>query len=148
MLVGAVLGTFMSGLLPGLGSGNGIGAQIAGTDDSAEPVESLNEVPPDASKSQADASGESIEITPPAVLEVRIDNHEYLISDGNGDFQPTTLDDVIKRARSTTGNDDGIRVRILRTRSARFAAWSALYDSLEEAGLLRDSIRMPKELID
>lgn len=148
VIAGAVLGTFMSGLFPGFGSGNGIGAQVGETDaSSASPETSSNEPPKETVPVEQPAS-RPVESAPPVILEVRIDNHDYLVPDGNGGFRQTELDEIVRLARTTTGNDDGIRVRIVRTRSARFAAWSALYDSLEEAGLSRDSIRMPKELIE
>jgi hypothetical protein len=150
VIAGAVLGTFMSGLMPGFGSGSGVLVQVSSIDESAASSENPanNQQQKPASVEQPDAS-EAVTALPPSVLEVRVDNHDYLVPDGGpAGFRKIDLEDIVKLAQATTGNDDGIRVRIVRTRSARLAAWSALHDSLEKSGLPRDAIRMPKELIE
>lgn len=149
LLVGAVLGTFMSGLLPGFGSGSGIRAQGAGEDSARANRETPDE------RSQEPASEEvpavvDVKSPPPVVLEIRIDNHEYIVPDDGTatGVRIVGLDEVVELAQATTGNDDGIRVRILRTGSARLTAWTTLHDSLVKAGLSLDSIRMPKDLVE
>lgn len=145
IVIGAVLGTMMSGLLPGFGSGTGIAVQTSGT-----PSSSPTSIPQDEPEPDVQPEPSKVKTAPPPeVLEVRVDDREYLIPDQNADgFRRAELSEVIELAQSTTGNDDGIRVRIVRSRSARVVAWSTLYESLEESGLERDAIRMPKELID
>lgn len=147
LVVGAVLGTFMSGLLPGFGSGSGVGAQSPGGNaaqtapDSAQPEPAPVEEPVVA----------KIETSAHApVLEIRIDNHDYFVADNSTEtgVRKIDLDEAVKLAQATTGNDDGIRVRILRSRSARLSAWMTLHDSLVDAKLALDSITMPKELVD
>jgi hypothetical protein len=150
VVIGAVIGSLMSGLLPGLGPGSGIGVQASasGDPDSGSPNTPDEPQPEPATIDEPPAA--TVEVAaPPSVLEVRVDQHDYLVSDGSADgFRTAQLDDVVKLAQSTTGNDDGIRVRIMRTKSARLVAWSTLHDALEKSGLARDSIRMPKQLID
>lgn len=150
VVIGAVIGTIMSGLLPGLGLGSGVGVQASA---SGDPTSGSSDSPDEPQPEPASADEPpvtTVEVAaPPSVLEVRVDQHDYLIPDDSEEgFREAELTDIVKLAQSTTGNDDGIRVRILRTRSARLVAWSTLHDALEKSGLARDSIRMPKELID
>ncbi|MDA0281976.1 MAG: hypothetical protein O3B86_01360 [Planctomycetota bacterium] len=138
IIIGAVLGTFMSGLLPGFGSGSPALFQEPASN---EPATSR------VASSQPAAIADLV--TPVVVLEVRIENHNYLVPDHSAaGYRQVNLDELVKLAQSTTGNDDGIRVRIVRTKSARLVSWSTLYDALEKSGLPRDSIRMPKELVN
>lgn len=147
LVLGAVFGAFMSGLLPGFGSGSGIGVQSAGSNPTvAAPVEAAREPAP-----VEEPVNTNVETTaPPAVLEIRIDNHDYFVRDESSatGVRQVNLDEAVKLAQATTGNDDGIRVRILRSQSARLSAWTSLHDSLINADLTQDSIRMPKELVE
>jgi hypothetical protein len=149
LLVGAVLGTFMSGLLPGFGSGTGIRAQSAG-DDSTRAGQNLPDEKPQESAPVETSPITDAKVNTPVVLEIRIDNHDYIVPDDGSatGVRTVDLDEVVKLAQATTGNDDGIRVRILRTGSARLTAWTTLHDSLVKAGLSLDSIRMPKDLVE
>jgi formylglycine-generating enzyme required for sulfatase activity len=82
------------------------------------------------------------------VLEIKINNQDYIVPDDDpNSFRTVDLDEAVKLAQLTTGNDDGIRVRILRTGSARLTAWTTLHESLVNSGLSLDSIRMPKNII-
>lgn len=147
LVLGAVFGAFMSGLLPGFGSGSGIGVQSAGSNPNvAGPTETAREPAP-----VEEPVNTNVETTaPPAVLEIRIDNHDYFVRDESSatGVRQVNLDEAVKLAQATTGNDDGIRVRILRSQSARLSAWTSLHDSLINADLTQDSIRMPKELVE
>lgn len=147
LLVGAVLGTFMSGLLPGFGSGNGIGAQTSGSN-SATPA--TDEVPQEPAPVQGPTVAKVESAPPPAVLDIRIANHDYYVADDESatGVRQVDLDEAVELAKATTGNDDGIRVRILRSESARLTAWTTLHDSLVKADLSLDSIRMPKDLVE
>jgi len=147
LVVGAVLGTFMSGLLPGFGSGSGVGAQSPGNDSTS--------IVPNGANSEPAAVDEPVVArietsAPSAVLEIRIDNHDYFVADNSSvtGVRNVDLDEAVKLAQATTGNDDGIRVRIVRSRSARLTAWTTLHDSLVRADLSLDSIRMPKDLVE
>lgn len=147
LIIGAVFGAFMSGLLPGFGSGSGIGVQSAGSDStSVLPIDVRQEPAPvdDPVVAKVETSAQS------TVLEIRIDNHDYFVRDDSSatGVRGVNLDEAVKLAQATTGNDDGIRVRILRSQSARLSAWTTLFDSLMRAELSQDSIQMPKELVE
>jgi hypothetical protein len=150
VVVGAVIGTMMSGLLPGLGPGSGVGVQVSASGDPNSSSPDTPDEPQPEPVPVDEPPATTVEVAaPPSVLEVRVDQHDYLIPDDSDDgFRQAQLTDIVKLAQSTTGNDDGIRVRIMRTKSARLVAWSTLHDALAKSGLARDSIRMPKELID
>jgi hypothetical protein len=147
LVIGAVLGTFMSGLLPGFGSGSGVGAQSPGND-STNTVR--DDASPDPTPVEEPVVSEVETSAPSAVLEIRIDNHDYFVADDSSvtGVRKVDLDEAATLARATTGNDDGIRVRILRSQSARLTAWTTLHDSLIKAELSMDSIRMPKDLVE
>lgn len=147
LVVGAVLGTFMSGLLPGFGAGSGVGAQSpsgnsAQTAPSGVQPESAPVEEPVVAKVETSARV--------PVLEIQIDNHDYFVADNDSKtgVRKVDLDEAVRLAQETTGNDDGIRVRIVRSRSARLTAWTTLHDSLVKADLSLDSIRMPKDLVE
>lgn len=152
VVVGIVAGSFLSGLVPGFGSGSGSGLQTSlSTDNGEQPAEPPSPAPVDQPESpEQEPVEQPVEKAPmPEVLVVRVDGHEYLIpADNKGGVRKAELAEVVKLAQDTPGNEDGIRVRILRHSSARLVAWSTLYDSLEQAGLKRDAITMPRELID
>jgi len=147
LVVGAMLGTFMSGLLPGFGSGSGVGAEGPGNDSTdAISRDALTEPAPVENPAVA-----KVETAPrPTVLEIRVDNHDYFVADNSSEtgVRQVDVDEAVKLAQATTGNDDGIRVRIVRSRSARLTAWTTLHDSLIKAELSMDSIRMPKDLVE
>lgn len=147
VVVGAILGSFMSGLLPGFGSGSGIGAEDAGND---SPSVSSDNAQQEPTPTNEPADSDVVTVAPAAVLDIRIDNHDYVVPDAASatGVRKVDLDEAVKLAQMTRGNDDGIRVRILRNQSARVTAWAALHDELVKAGLAMDSIRMPKDLIE
>ena len=147
LVVGAVLGTFMSGLLPGFGSGSGVGAQSPDGDTAQTAPDSVQPEPAPADEPVV-AKIETSAHAP--VLEIRIDNYDYFVADNSSKtgVRKVDLDEAVKLAQVTTGNDDGIRVRIVRSRSARLTAWTTLHDSLVKADLSLDSIRMPKDLVE
>ena len=149
LLAGAVLGAFMSGLLPGFGSGNGIRVQGAGDDSTRASQSATDETPREPAQAEVPAVVD-VKSPPPVVLEIRIDNRDYIVPDDSTatGVRTVDLDEAVELAQLTTGNDDGIRVRILRTRSARLTAWTTLHDSLVKSGLSVDSIRMPKVLVE
>lgn len=93
-----------------------------------------------------DATGE----IPPedGVLDVWIQDRQFAIRPETAAVEgpppePTVvpLETVIARAEQTTGNADGIRVRIFRAASSRASAEQALRVALESAGLSEHSLR-------
>lgn len=51
------------------------------------------------------------------------------------------LDDIMRQLPNASGNDDGIRVRLLMHKSAQMGAKSDLYTALDAAGVRRESIQ-------
>jgi hypothetical protein len=149
LIVGAVLGAFMSGLLPGFGSGSGIRVQGTGDDSTRASQSATDETPREPAQVEVPVVVD-VKSSPPIVLEIRIDNHDYIVPDDDTatGVRTVDLDEAVELAQLTTGNDDGIRVRILRSGSARLTAWTTLHDALVKSGLSLDSIRMPKELVE
>ena len=68
----------------------------------------------------------------------------------NGEYRgttPITLDELVALSVKTTGNDDGIRVRIARRDTARAGVQQELMDRLSEAGLTGDSVLLIKKYV-
>lgn len=80
-------------------------------------------------------------------LEVFVKGSRYQILQGN-EMLYIKPDSILALAKRTTGNEEGVRVRITRYRSAKYVAYSQLYEDLQKAGLKPDEIRMPKELVN
>ena len=82
-------------------------------------------------------------------LEVFVKGSRYQIKDMKGsEMLYIKTDSLLELAKRTTGNEEGVRVRITRYRSAKYVAYSQLYEDLQGIGLKTDQIRMPKELVD
>ncbi len=165
---GAVLGVLISGWLPkfggsGTGNGTGSGTVAAITKDKGDPTKAapqtdLTKANPTAkpttpsAESNSAASRTTTLKAPPKmpVLEVYIKGHSFQIKDpgGSGENVYIKMEDILKVAKLTTGNEDGVRVRILRYRSAKYMAWAQLTEELGKIGIATDAIRMPKELLE
>lgn len=82
-------------------------------------------------------------------LIVVIDGLDYLIRSPGGkrdELRKAELKQIIESAKMTTGNSDGIRVKILRTENARASAELILVAELNSAGILT-GIVMPDEFL-
>lgn len=165
---GAVLGVLISGWLPkfggsGTGNGTGSGTVAAITKDKGDPTKAapqtdLTKANPTAkpatpsTESNSAASRTTTLKAPPKmpVLEVYIKGHSFQIKDpgGSGENVYIKMEDILKVAKLTTGNEDGVRIRILRYRSAKYMAWAQLTEELGKIGIATDAIRMPKELLE
>jgi len=90
--------------------------------------------PPDAQASIVPASS-----TAPTVLEkldILIDGRKYLIKSGKTSvYTELKLEELIQKAKATTGDEDGVRVEVVRRENARASAEEALRDGLLKAGL-------------
>lgn len=155
VVAGAVLGVFLSGRFPG----------FPGSATTARSLEKAGSKPeagavakaPNAQAASAATAPEAApaptpkkpSAPPPKKLLVRVDEYNYQVTDAAEiAWREANLRDILLLAKRTTGDEDGLRVRILRRRSARYTAWARLYAELESAGLPSDSISMPKELVD
>ncbi len=82
-------------------------------------------------------------------LDVFVRGSHYQIKDLKGtEMLYIKMDSILSLASRTTGNDEGVRVRILRYRSAKYVPYSQLCEELEKAGFKQDEIRIPHELLD
>ena len=164
LAVGLVAGIYLSGTLPHLGDGIGLGTGGDGllgkpdaqdvsvsTGDDVTKNSTANEEGEDADKSKQVKPRRTEE--PPAddVLTILVEDRHYAIwrktRKGNGYF-PAELEKIVDLALKAQPNDDGVRVRIIRSKSARITAWKALQAGLVEAGIPAESIVLPKDLVE
>lgn len=156
VVAGAVLGVFLSGRFPGF-PGSATTARSLEKAGPSKPEAGAVAKAPNAQPASAAAAPESApaptpkkpSAPPPKKLLVRVDEYNYQVTDAAAiAWREANLRDILLLAKRTTGDEDGLRVRILRRKSARYTAWARLYAELETAGLPSDSISMPKELVD
>ena len=57
------------------------------------------------------------------------------------------FDELVRLARNAKPNDDGVRVRILRSESAKVSAWQKLQTELVQAGIPAEAIVLTKDLV-
>lgn len=84
------------------------------------------------------------------VLTVLIDERSYRIqvpTEPEPLYRDSSLEQIRSLASTTTGDTNGIRVRILRRETARQSAENALHQTLEQAGITVDAILMPSETV-
>lgn len=153
LVLGIILGQFF-GLTPGINSGPGQGEEQP----ESEPEESSpaimastesEEVPvliqPESEKEK------SLAELPIEVLDILIDDRSYLVkanSQPRGKYQPAEIEQIRTLASRATGDDDGIRVRIYRTGSARVVPEKVLKEELKKAGLETQQVEWKVHLID
>jgi hypothetical protein len=87
---------------------------------------------------------------PPERLRVIIDGDRYILASSTSGTEGEALDptEIAQRAKSTTGDDQGIRIRIERTKRATTGARQALLEALDGAGITRDSRHETTEFLD
>lgn len=165
IVVGVVLFSIFGGLgmLPGLGTGSSDGTnnatdgsktQVSAADSKGNPADTT---PASASTDKIKASAKKDETQKPdkpeAVPETKIVEllvHETGIGIGynDGKYRGGTMEEAIELAKKATGNEDGIKVRIMRDRLGRLALWSRLEEELHRVGIKSDEIVTPRELLD
>jgi hypothetical protein len=157
-----VAGMFINGKLPGFGSGTGIPREAQGTavESPEKPAAAATE--PKAVEASPEAKPAPVETAekpvvdepkeapkPPDFIDILVEDSNYSVSRGGvGNYRDLKLSQILTLAKMTTGNDEGLRVRILRKPSARYFAYATLRTELEAAGLDSESIRMPHDLVD
>lgn len=158
LAVGLVAGIWLSGKLPQMGSGFGLGSGGDGV--LGQPDTSDVAVQNDDGAAKSDSTSDSAEHDPKPkrtdaeplddVLTILVDGRHYSVwrktRNGNGYFN-AELDELIPLALNTKRNDDGLRVRILRSESARVTAWQKLQSELVQAGVPAESIVLTKDLV-
>lgn len=160
LAIGIAAGIYFGDKLPHFGSGFGLGSGGDGligkpdvghvaVDASAEDeTESSKEEPrPDKVRKLTDSD----QMPPDDVLTVLVEEHHYAVwkktRRGNGYF-PTELPALIELALKTPNNSEGLRVRVVYTKAARYPAWHTLQKKLVEAGVPADAIVLTDELVE
>lgn len=158
LLVGAAIGLWFSNLLPKLGSGFGLGSggdSIVGKADIDNVAVQSGEAAKSKSSSDSSTSGRKPVRTedgpPDDVFTILVEERHYAVwrttRKGNGYF-PTELDEIVQMALKTQPNDDGLRVRIVRSTTARITARQKLQAALVQAGVPAESILLQKDLVE
>lgn len=166
LAVGIVAGIWFGDKLPHLGSGFGLGSGgdgLIGKPDASN-VE-VNAASADKKPGRDEAESAQKEkvsakvrqhtvadkLPPDDVLTVLVEEHHYAVwkktRRGNGYF-PTELPAIVDLALKTPANTEGLRVRVVSTKAARYPAWHALQQKLVEAGVSADAIVLTDELVD
>jgi len=156
-----ILATFFTGIIPGLGDGHGSGDEATSVQVGITPPDSEAPVTADATgPNPTDAARPDVETPapsepagpPPELIQVVVDHFNdkdrYGLQLADGRYKVVEMSEVLEQARLATGDEDGIKVRILRKASAKVVAWSTLKNELENSGISPASILMPKKLVD
>lgn len=157
LAVGIVAGIWFGDKLPKLGSGFGLGSG----GDSLVGKPDLSDVSVNAEQSDTKSDKEAVTkfrkatasgtLPPDDVLTVLVEEHHYAVwkktRRGNGYF-PTELPAIVDLALKLPNNSEGLRVRVVYTKAARYPAWHTLQQKLVDAGVPADSIVLTDELVD
>ena len=165
LALGIAAGIYFGDKLPHLGSGFGLGsggdsligkpdlskAAVNGADSdkshNGDETELANEEPRPAKVRKL---AESDQMPPDDVLTVLVEERHYAVwkktRRGNGYF-PTELPALVELALKTPTNSEGVRVRVVYTKAARYPAWHTLQQKLVDAGVPADTILLTDELI-
>ncbi|MBI5760549.1 MAG: hypothetical protein HZA46_18695 [Planctomycetales bacterium] len=131
-----LVGSYLGGILPGIGPGQGFSRNSVDTDSPRDSNRTAVTPPPESDI--AGAVGEASQM-----LLVHVDGRSYLIGDLTEDKtvrRESSLDEIVELAKQRPGSDDGIRVRITRSKSSKATAEIALRDELLKAGLKAEEI--------
>lgn len=152
LAIGLIAGVWLGDKLPKFGSGFGLGS--GGDSIIGKPNLSDSTVHAGEQKSESEAHGPKPIRTDDApsdnVLTILVEDRHYAVwrktRKGNGYF-PEELDKLIELAQAASPDNDGVRVRIIRSESARLTAWQRLQSELVKANIPADSILLTKELL-
>lgn len=156
LAVGFWLGTLLKG--PGLGPGEGLrsasdveesAAPSADVPTSSAAPSSVRPTPEDGTSATTSPAADAQPAQMIAVL-IRGDGFGLLVNPPanvsalapplSQHFQPATLDEIIARARSATGNASGVKVQLVRHKSSTAGNSSALRTALRNSAVPDDAI--------
>jgi hypothetical protein len=144
---GVWLGQFFPGFGLGKGLGFGTGSDNSGTSKTGATTERRQAGNPSATiaSQETPLPGKA-----PERLRVIIDGDRYILARGESGTEGEALDptEIAQRAKATTGDDQGIRIRIERTKRATTGARQSLLEALDAAGITRDSRHESTEFLD
>ncbi|HEX6986297.1 MAG TPA: hypothetical protein VF170_13025 [Planctomycetaceae bacterium] len=135
-----------------VGGTGGDGDSRIGLPTSSEPRDVVPAEPPP--QGEPDAETEPVSADAPedaigtgGVVEVRVDDRDYLLKRGSGagaEWVAAEPDAIAAYARQASGDETGVRVRIFRTPSARAAAEERLVEALRGVGLTDGEIDLQR----
>lgn len=131
-----LVGSYFGGVFPGLGPGSG----FTGSSEESNSTRSSDRLPA-VFEPEADIAGVVGDAN--RVLLVHVEGRTYSIGNQQQDktvLQDASLDQIVELAKQRSGSDDGIRVRIRRSKSSKATAEIALRDELIKAGLKAEEI--------
>jgi len=161
LAAGLIVGIWLSDKLPHLGSGFGLGSGgdgILGKPDvspvAVQASDGTNKS--ESNNNNSDEGNAKLQFSsadpPPddGVLTILVDGRHYAVwrsSDKSNGYHSAELAEVVQLALNAKPNDDGLRVRIQRSESARVTAWQKLQTELVQAGVPAESIVLTKDLV-
>jgi hypothetical protein len=153
LILGIILGQFF-GLTPGINTDSGPG-ESEQTTESADESQSImasseSDIVPVLIEPEPKKNKSQLEV-PLRVLDILIEDRSYLIKSATqpeDSYQPAEIDKIIQFAKQTSGDEDGIRIRVYRKGSARVIPESQLKDALKKAGLSQQTIDWKIHLVD
>lgn len=135
------LGIWLGQYFPGFGLGKGLGFGTGSSDTGSSAMDPTAS-PVDPSTSLVSIESSKLPTTvAPQRLRVIIDGDRFILASAENGAEGEALDptEIAQRAKSTTGDDQGIRIRIERTKRATAGARQSLFEALDAAGITRDS---------
>jgi hypothetical protein len=148
------LGIWLGQYFPGFGLGKGLGFGTGSTDSSGSktsPAGSSTERSGQPSATVATETPSARPATPPPQrLRVIIDGDRYILASGDEGIAGETLDptEIAQRTKQAAGDDQGIRLRVERTKRATTGARQALLEAIDAAQIPRDALHESTEFID
>ncbi|MCA9014746.1 MAG: hypothetical protein KDA77_05370 [Planctomycetaceae bacterium] len=153
LILGIILGQFF-GLTPGINTDSGPGESEKTTrpadDTQAILASSESDIVPILIEPEPKQDSSQLEV-PLKVLDILIENRSYRIksaAQSQDRYRPAEIDEIIRLAKQTSGDEDGIRIRVYRKGSARVTPESQLKDELKKAGLSQQMIDWKTHLVD
>jgi hypothetical protein len=145
LVVAAAVGLWLSGLFKGFGpGGTGDGT---GEGDGDGPEAQLVELPTSTDADPADDAPPLAE--PGRVVEVLIDGEQYSVRRsiaGGAEWRPADAAEILRLARSASGDSQGVRVRIRRRGTSLPSAEQRLEQALLESGLSSTEVHKVEEI--
>ena len=138
-MLGIAAGIWLGDLFKGLGSGNGIGIGQSG----------ITQVSVDqpAGTVELGMEGESNPTEAPETVRVVIRDRGFFLKSGDEET-PIELGELITLIQSAQGDEDGIKLRVYRSASARVTTELALRDALKAAEIADAAIHTPQDVVE
>ena len=149
-ILAIVLTTFSTGVIPGFGTGSGQGdgtMQVVQSEADDGAVQPANPETPTSEETPKPVPPKPV-AAPAEVVQIVVEGDEFRLKHSDDIYRVALISRIVKDALSATGNEDGIKVRILRKKNAKYVAWSTLENELEKSGIKASEILIPKRLVE